>query len=174
MTGNYSTYVNFYVGGTGYIRYGTKNKTQNKDEFGNWHWNDSHTKIWLTSTNFIGDTLVLNIDSNKIITMTLCFSSTKVSGEGQNDGIETFSFRFGEKDITLPFIQERENRAINRYKYGVYNRFLNEWNFDATSIVDQIIYQTEMLIEYTEGDLKKTAIYELEGLELIMGYIKAQ
>lgn len=171
LTGSYSTSVSFTVGGKGVIIYGKKNSSQaTKDEFGRWQWNDEHTRIWIKPINIAKDTFVINIDSNKIVTLMLCFGTNEVSGETNDGNVEMFSFKFGETEITLSFVKEG-----TYYRYATYNRFLNQWNYDATSIVDQITSQTEMMLEYTEdGSSKKTAIYELEGLELIMGYIKAQ
>lgn len=171
LTGSYSTSVSFTVGGNGAIIYGKKNSSQaTKDEFGRWQWNDEHTRIWINPINIAKDTFVINIDSNKIVTLMLCFGTNEVSGETTEGNVEMFSFKFGETEITLSFVKEG-----TYYRYATYNRFLNQWNYDATSIVDQITSQTEMMLEYTEdGSSKKTAIYELEGLELIMGYIKAQ
>lgn len=57
------------------------------------------------------------------------------------------------------------------FVYGSYNRFLDNWNYDASSIIDQIKTKQLLMFTYKKDGQEYTAMFELEGLEAILSYL---
>ena len=177
LTGDVTRTVSFSIDGNSHnIYYGNARSNGNNatDEFGAWQWTKDKSEMYLYSINMPSDKLMLKRDSSDIA-FKLVFSFDKKYVEG-NSYSETdagklvqFNFAFADgTNVMLPF-QETTDSV---YMYATYNRFLEEWNKDATSIIDQIKDKQTIVLSYKKNGNSNTAIFELEGLEAILSYLQ--
>lgn len=177
LTGDVTRTVSFSLNSdTHQINYGNVRTSGNvaNDEFGTWQWTKDKSEIYLHAVNIPSDKLVLKRDSSDVA-FKLIFSFNKEYVEGHsftetNIGKHVqlnFAFDDG-TNVTLPFLETTDSV----YMYATYNRFLEEWNKDATSIIDQIKDKQTIVISYKKNDVSNTTIFELEGLEAILSYLQ--
>lgn len=181
LTGNCTRTISFYLSsGNKYINYGAiKSTASSTDEFGTWDWNKERTKIWLYSTNMSNDRIVIFINSNnssKPFQMVFNSNGNKIDGISSSeseDGKRLIQFSVSFEDgtnVTLPFVERLQDNGFYVYDYATYNRFLNEWNYNAASIIGQLKDKQTMVLTYKYNNSNYSAILELEGLENILSY----
>lgn len=176
LQGNTSQTVYYSINGEQRsLSYGSANTTGNtsNDEFGAWQWTSDKSHIYIYSTNMQSNKLSIVRNANGPFLLQLYFGGNKVEGtsvSSTNAGrlIQmNFSFEDG-SNVSLPFLEQNGYT----YMYATYNRFLEEWNWNATSLLNQIKDKQMVIISYTSNGSSYSAIYELEGLEAIMSYLQ--
>ncbi|MCQ2324948.1 MAG: hypothetical protein MJZ58_02000 [Paludibacteraceae bacterium] len=159
------------------VSYGSARSGSNSlaDEFGQWKWNSNHTDIWLNPSNLTGVTLHI-LPSTKMLYFdtggnTIIGKTSSQSEAGHQLNVFQISFEDG-ISVDLAFVWnsiEEGSTPVNIY--GKYNRFLNSYDYNASSIIDQIKTKQLLMLTYKKGEDTYTAIFELEGLEAIMSYL---
>lgn len=175
LTGNTSCTVSFSINGEqNTLNYGDSKAAGNSstDEFGAWDWTSDRSKIFLNSTNMQNNQLcIVRNSQDGTFKLYLYFGGIKIDGTSASDTNDgrliklNFSFEDG-TNTSLQFFEQ----SNYWYSYATYNRFLEEWNMDATSIINQIKGKQMAIVSYTNNGTNYSAIFELEGLEAIMSY----
>lgn len=177
LTGDVTRTVSFSIDGNWHsIHYGNARSSGSSvtDEFGAWQWTKDKSEIYLYSINMPSDRLILKRDSsNTAFKLMFSFDKKYVEGHSYSETdagkLVQFNFAFADgTNVMLPF-QETTDSV---YMYATYNRFLEEWNKDATSIIDQIKDKQTIVLSYKKNGNSNTAIFELEGLEAILSYLQ--
>lgn len=180
MTGDVTRSVSFSLDTNDRnVSYGTTRSGNNAsaDEFGQWKWNSSRTDIWLIPSNISSITLHI-LPQNKMLYFdtsgnNIVGKTTRQSEAGHQ--LNTFQFDFEDgTSADLEFVWGRmdgvSTTPIN--VYGKYNRFLDNYDYNASSIIDQIKAKQLLMFTYKQNGNSYTAIFELEGLEAIMSYLQ--
>ncbi len=185
LTGDRTITVSFdFLNGTRSLSYGeaTSTNVAINDEFGVWQWTKDKSELFLYSTNMHDDMfklfrseegprykLMLDFHGKEL--ESVASSTTDIGKMVQLD----LAFGDGTK-VTLPFVEKKsedgEGVITYTYTYATYNRFLEEWNWDAYSIVEQLKDKQNIIISYQIGESRYTSLFELEGLETIMSYLE--
>lgn len=157
------------------ITYGSVRSGNNgvADEFGAWQWTNDKSHIYLYSINMQNNKFdLIRNNQDGTFMLQLHFNGSKIEGASEsitNSGrlIQlNFSFEDG-TSVSLPFLEQ----SGFVYTYATYNRFLEEWNMNATSLINQIKDKQMIIISYTNNGASYSEIFELEGLEAIMSYL---
>ena len=185
LTGDrtFTVYYDF-IDGSRSLSYGESKSTNLSinDEFGMWQWTKDKSELFLYSTNMHNDMfkliraedgprfkLMFDFHGKELVGV--ASSSTDIGKMIQLD----LAFEDGTK-VTLPFVEEKKEDEVGAisytYTYATYNRFMEEWNWEASSMVDQLKDKINMIISYQIDGSKYTSLFELEGLETIMSYLQ--
>ena len=176
LSGNTRATVSFSISGEQKsLGYGSARTSgySNNDEFGMWQWTSDKSRIYLYSTNMQSNKLSLvRNNQDGTFMLQLYFGGGRIDGSSASNTNEgrllqlNFSFEDG-TNVSLPFLEQ----SGYSYTYATYNRFLEEWNMNATSLINQIKEKQMVIITYTSNGSSSSAIFELEGLEAIMSYL---
>lgn len=173
LTGNTSKTVSFSLNnGEHSFIYGDSRTMgyTNIDEFGAWQWTEDRLKIYLCSTNMPSDTLAIEKDSIGSKIMLYLSFSDKIEGilssytKGEEKLVQ-IELGFDGNRVTLPF-----NENGSTYSFGTYNRFLEQWNWNAASLIEQIKDKQTIIVSYKRNGGAYSSIFELEGLETLLSY----
>lgn len=177
LRGDITKSISFSLNGNSHnINYGNARTNGNNatDEFGAWQWTKDKSEIYLYSINMPSDKLMLKRDSlDTAFKLIFSFGKKYVEGNSYSETdagkLVQFDFAFADgTNVMLPFLETTDSV----YMYATYNRFLEEWNKDATSIIDQIKDKQTIVLSYKKNGTSNTAIFELEGLEAILSYLQ--
>lgn len=181
LRGDYSRDVNFrVVHEVNKFKYGEGTASNNvtNDEFGRWQWNSSRTSFWLKSLTS-NPTVELRIDLLPTNTFELQFVfPVSVSGKNKqyadSTTIHQFEIRFMEtgNEATLPFVYSQDDSSNAVYKNAKYNRFLEQWDYNASPIVSQLKTEQTLVLNYVLNGETSASIFKLEGLETILNYLQ--
>lgn len=176
LSGNTRVTVSFSINGEQRsLNYGSAKATgyASNDEFGAWQWTSDKSRIYLYSTNMQSNKLSLIRNSQDgSFMLQFYFGGGRIDGSSASNTNAgrllqlNFSFDDG-TNVTLPFLEQ----SGYVYTYATYNRFLEEWNMNATSLINQIKDKQMVIVTYTSNGSSSSAIFELEGLEAIMSYL---
>jgi len=161
------------------VSYGTARSGNNAsaDEFGQWKWNSSRTDIWLKPSNISSITLHI-LPQNKMLFFDTSGNNIVGKTSRQSEAghqLNTFQFDFEDgTSADLEFVWGRMDAVstVPINVYGKYNRFLDNYDYNASSIINQIKAKQLLMFTYKQNGNSYTAIFELEGLEAIMSYLQ--
>lgn len=178
LQGNTSQTVYYSINGEQRsLSYGSAKTTGNtsNDEFGAWQWTKDKSHIYLHSTNIQSTRLSIYRSDSIPFELVLRFKGP-VEGLSSSyaGGSKLMQFNFSFEDganVPLSFVEQGQEKWYT-YTYAIYNRFMEEWNFNATSLIDQIKGKQTLIVSYKSNGSSYSAIFELEGLEAIMQYLQ--
>lgn len=160
------------------LSYGNARTTgyTNNDEFGAWQWTKDKSHIYLYATNIQSTRLSIYRSDSTPFELVLMFNGGQVEGLSSSyaGGSKLMQFNFSFEDganVPLSFVEQGQGNSYY-YTYAIYNRFMEEWNFNATSLIDQIKGKQTLIVSYKSNGSSYSAIFELEGLEAIMQYLQ--
>jgi hypothetical protein len=148
-----------------------------RDTFGDWTWNQDRTKISLKSVMSENKFVIWNYDGLISWSMEMGQNTRGVSETttDTNDRLVNFSISFdGASPQLFGFIENRESTPPQNFvqlDYGVYNRFLGQLDRNSTGILNQMKDKAILILQYKEGNINKTDMFILEGLETILEYL---
>ena len=159
MTGSYT------------LKIGSKQKDQATasvgDAYGNWTWNDDRTKMTLNSASKNERLNIINDGSNSFeLQFETDWEKPAGLNEAEMNGIGIVTSLVisldGQPGVTLVF-----NRKDGNFVYGQYDRFINIFDSNANSLINQLKNANYIMITYNSGDIRKTALFKITGLEAL-------
>ncbi len=137
------------------------------DAYGNWTWNEDRTIMTLNSSSKKERLNIMN-DGSNIFSLEFQTDLNNPSGlsEAEMNGIGIVTSLVisldGQPGVTLVF-----NRKDGNFVYGQYDRFINIFDSNANSLINQLKNANYIMITYNSGDIRKTALFKITGLEAL-------